>query len=263
MNHNAYQRLVIGYHGCDAKAARDVLRKNGSLKPSENDYDWLGHGIYFWEHGPARALEWAQQHKTMGRIEKPSVVGAVLHLGNCFDLLDTHFTDLLGHIFPSFRKAANPFEKQAPIPVNAPAYPQDSELLLRRLDCAMINWTIRMIEETNPDQPLFQTVRASFRKVSLRFLLPPSGASPTSRSPSGIRLASLVTSVHPKPMSKHAGMHESRDLKAVGREIERRVREMSPAERLQTLVDAGIFTAKGNPTKPYRGVFRKISTATD
>lgn len=44
-----YQRMVIGYHGCDAATADVVLSGNYSLQPSDNDYDWLGKGIYFWE----------------------------------------------------------------------------------------------------------------------------------------------------------------------------------------------------------------------
>jgi len=55
-----YQRTVIGYHGCDESVVKDVLLRGRTLRPSENDYDWLGRGIYFWEHGPRRAYEWAQ-----------------------------------------------------------------------------------------------------------------------------------------------------------------------------------------------------------
>ncbi|WP_246600218.1 hypothetical protein [Candidimonas humi] len=29
------------------------------MKPSEQKYDWLGHGIYFWEGNPGRALDCA------------------------------------------------------------------------------------------------------------------------------------------------------------------------------------------------------------
>ena len=76
MNYAAYHRLVSAYHGCDTRVARDVLDRNQALSPSENDYDWLGHGIYFWEHGPARALEWAEQQKNRGKIENPAVVGS-------------------------------------------------------------------------------------------------------------------------------------------------------------------------------------------
>ncbi len=31
------------------------------FKPSDNDYDWLGPGIYFWESNWARGLEFASE----------------------------------------------------------------------------------------------------------------------------------------------------------------------------------------------------------
>lgn len=92
MNHSAYQRFVFGYHGCDATVADQAILTGKQLSPSENDYDWLGKGIYFWEHGPERALEWAHEKKRQGEIKKPAVVGALIHLGNCFDLLDIRST---------------------------------------------------------------------------------------------------------------------------------------------------------------------------
>jgi hypothetical protein len=56
-----YQRMILGYHGCDAEIATRPLSGDHSLAPSENDYDWLGKGIYFWEHGPQRAYDWAKE----------------------------------------------------------------------------------------------------------------------------------------------------------------------------------------------------------
>ncbi len=161
MNYAAYQRLVIAYHGCDASVAHDVLEKEGSLKPSQNDYDWLGHGIYFWEHGPSRALDWARQQQVRGKIRKPAVIGAILHLGNCFDLLDTYFTNVLADVFPSFREATTALDGSFS---NSPAHAQDSDTLLRRLDCAVINWAIGKFQQTNPDQPRFQSVRGVFQE---------------------------------------------------------------------------------------------------
>ena len=164
MNYAAYQRLVIAYHGCDTRVARDVLDRNQALSPSENDYDWLGHGIYFWEHGPARALEWAEQQKMLGKIKNPAVVGVILHLGNCFDFLDTHFTDLLGSVFPAFELYMQ--SSNQVMPVNSPVYPGDSENLLRRLDCAVINWTLGLVELT---YGRFQSVRGVFQEGDLAF----------------------------------------------------------------------------------------------
>lgn len=72
MNYPAYRRLVNAYHSCDTRVAHDVMDRNGALSPSENDYDWLGHGIYFWEHGPARALKCAAINWTLGLVEVTS-----------------------------------------------------------------------------------------------------------------------------------------------------------------------------------------------
>ena len=42
-----YQRLVLGYHGCDKSVADRVLMGDDTLKKSEKSDDWLGSGIYF------------------------------------------------------------------------------------------------------------------------------------------------------------------------------------------------------------------------
>ncbi len=90
-----YQRTVVGYHGCDESVVGDVLLRGKNLRASQNDHDWLGRGIYFWEHGPERAYEWAQHSKS---VKKPAVIGAFINLGNCFDLLDTNHTRLLADL---------------------------------------------------------------------------------------------------------------------------------------------------------------------
>src|SRR5712691_4323686 len=78
-----YQRKIVGYHGCDAAVAAAVLAGQRRLKASANSYDWLGKGVYFWEHGPQRAYEWAiEQSRLSGRkIQEPSVLGARIDLG--------------------------------------------------------------------------------------------------------------------------------------------------------------------------------------
>jgi hypothetical protein len=63
-----YDRTVIAYHGCDADVARKLL-DGEPFVASENTYDWLGSGIYFWEFGPDRALSFAEEQVRRGRIE--------------------------------------------------------------------------------------------------------------------------------------------------------------------------------------------------
>lgn len=78
-----YNRTIVGYHGTSRSKAEDIVRRQ-RFTPSENKHDWLGNGVYFWEHAPRQALWWAQR-----RFEKEAaVVGSMIRLGNCLDLLD-------------------------------------------------------------------------------------------------------------------------------------------------------------------------------
>jgi len=154
-----YQRTVFGYHGCDQSVLERVLSGN-EFRPSDNDYDWLGRGIYFWEYGPARAVQWAreEQERKPDKVTNPSSVGAVIHLGQCFDLLDVRYTSCLKDAFPSFVYAQG--ESDEPMPTNAGARNRAGDLLLRRLDCAVLNWAIVALEKELGYS--FQTVRGVF-----------------------------------------------------------------------------------------------------
>ena len=60
-----YERMnnieVYGYHGTSQTKAASIL-ENGFLA-SDNDYDWLGTGIFFFQDAPIRAKQWAiEQH---------------------------------------------------------------------------------------------------------------------------------------------------------------------------------------------------------
>lgn len=79
--------LIIGFHGCDRRVRDTLLLNPNQFKISRQPYDWLGHGLYFWENNYDRALQWAVDKKAHGKIAEPSVIGAVLHLGYCCDLL--------------------------------------------------------------------------------------------------------------------------------------------------------------------------------
>ena len=59
----SYQRTVFGFHGCDKRVADAVLTGKTKLSASENAYDWLARGIYFWEHG--RASPGVREQKTV------------------------------------------------------------------------------------------------------------------------------------------------------------------------------------------------------
>ena len=85
-----YQRqpaFVLGFHGTDKRVVSDIVqRKIAHLNKSEDTTEWLGHGVYFWENDPERALDWARNGKTKGKVTSPDAVGAIIDLGFCLDL---------------------------------------------------------------------------------------------------------------------------------------------------------------------------------
>lgn len=85
-----YNRTVIGYHGTRTRTAKQLIA-GGPFSASTNDDDWLGHGVYFWEYGPQQAWWWAERRYG----PDAAVVGAMIRLGTCLDLLDPSNTHLL------------------------------------------------------------------------------------------------------------------------------------------------------------------------
>jgi hypothetical protein len=141
-----YQRMLIGYHSCTETIARAVL-DGEPLLPSHNDHDWLGHGIYFWEYGFARAIEWGNERaRILG--DKGATLGAVIETGNCFDLLDTRYTKRLRAAYPLWQE-----EHRGSSLVNLG--------LARRLDCAFFNWYFTKAEKKGR---VYDTVRAAFHE---------------------------------------------------------------------------------------------------
>ena len=99
-----YNRTIIGYHGTRRSTALRIVQRLDGFRPSTNDDDWLGHGVYFWEHAPRQALRWAlRRKKTQKWGEDVAVLGSMIRLGNCLDLLDPHNTDYLGELYLRYR----------------------------------------------------------------------------------------------------------------------------------------------------------------
>ena len=139
--------FVLGFHGCDRSVAEAVLSgEHHHLPQSTNDYDWLGHGIYFWEQNPARALEYANELKNNPRrtskgkkpITEPAVVGAIIDLGKCLNLVEAKSIEIVKATYQRLEDISKAGE--VPLPVNIKD-PGSGELLRRNLDCAVIQAT--------------------------------------------------------------------------------------------------------------------------
>ena len=156
--------FVLGYHGCDASVAQLAVTNGTSILQSDRDYDWLGPGSYFWESDPSRALEWARWKVKIGQYDAAAVVGAVIDLRNCLDLVSRDDVELLRAAYRSFIKVQR--KAGLPIPKNRnPKGSTDSDRVLRYLDCAVFRHLHRIIDglaELDPEISTFDTVRGMF-----------------------------------------------------------------------------------------------------
>jgi hypothetical protein len=149
--------FVLGFHGCDRSTAEKVISGDEDLAPSMNEYDWLGHGIYFWENNIERAWKFAEEVKRRGgKIKEPAVIGAILDLGYCMDLIDSRYLEELEETYELFKTSMIWQGEQ--IPVNKKT--KSGEILIRNLDCGVIEFAHYLNRETNK-QP-YDSVRGVF-----------------------------------------------------------------------------------------------------
>jgi hypothetical protein len=154
--HNLSTTFVLGYHGCDREIAESLLNGTTQFTASQNDWDWLGSGIYFWEANPLRGLEFAEEQKARGNLADPFVVGAVLDLGYCLDLTSSTGVTAVRAAYINFAEVTAKAGK--PMPRNRGG----SDALLRELDCAVINHLHQIRASVQPPLPSFDSVKGVF-----------------------------------------------------------------------------------------------------
>ena len=124
--------LMIGFHGCDRLIAEKVINGEFDLKKSENEYDWLGHGVYFWENNQTRAMQFIEEvQKRNPAIVEPAIVGAIIDLGFCLDLTDSLYFDEIKEAYHTTLALCK--ETGVPLPENK-SIANSTDLLLRNLD---------------------------------------------------------------------------------------------------------------------------------
>jgi hypothetical protein len=152
--------LVLGFHGCDRSIGEDLLGgRLRHLHQSSNEYDWLGSGIYFWEADPWRARSFARKvlgnpAMSRGTVTDPYVVGAVIDLGLCVNLLDVLSIDEV--------RMANDFLEAVEQAIPGVTLPENrgKGLALRYRDKAVIEQVHK--QRSKRGYPSYDTVRAAF-----------------------------------------------------------------------------------------------------
>ena len=154
--------VIFGYHGCDRTLADKLILASEDLRVSDNPWDWLAQGVYFWEHDPQRAFDFACEIRDRphphGRhhVDEPSVVGAVIQPGRCLNLLDARDRPLLVKAHTALVRSFEALNR--PLPENAGG----EDRVRRNLDCAVIRMLHQKHEASVGPGAAFQTVRAAF-----------------------------------------------------------------------------------------------------
>jgi len=144
---------IIGFHGCTETNSKKIIKS--SFIPSENDYDWLGRGVYFWEGNFQMAFDWIEGEIARKKLkhEKPAVIGAVIRVtSNWVDLLDTSHVNLLS--------AASSFVDTAKyyLAFMGKKQPTNSAYL-HKLDCIVIE---KMVSDLSSQNIVVDGIRGAF-----------------------------------------------------------------------------------------------------
>lgn len=148
---------VIGFHSCDREVGIRILNGEEHLKPSDNPWDWLGNGIYFWDQDPERGLQYAEESATGKQFNKkpikiPFVLGAIIELGNCLNLVESSSLNILRTAYKGLKLMCS--ETNTPLPQN-----KENN---RALDCAVIKYIHQINQEKG--LPAYTTIRSAFNE---------------------------------------------------------------------------------------------------
>jgi hypothetical protein len=149
MRFDDYHRTIVGYHGTRLSVALEIVNRRRGFQLSRNRDDWLGHGIYFWEYAPQQALWWAMRRKKRQNWGEPiAILGSMIRLGFCFDLLDPYNVKYLTEIHEGYVEARKATGQAIPRNANHHKY----------LDCAVFQYAYAVIDH---DETIKQSVDSS------------------------------------------------------------------------------------------------------
>lgn len=146
---------VYGFHSCDKEVGLRILNGKDTLQPSNNPWDWLGEGIYFWEQNPGRAIEYATENAQNTQFNKvqiktPFVIGAIIDLGNCLNLVEAESLNILSKAYEGLKQTMEVAGNKMPV----------NKKQNRQLDCEVFRY-IHHANKTK-SKPAYDSVRCAF-----------------------------------------------------------------------------------------------------
>ncbi len=233
-----YHRTIIGFHGTTAATAEDLVAGK-AFKPSESDDDWFGKGICFWEYAPKQAWWWARKFK---KYADPAVVGAIIRLGNCFDLLDPVNVQTLKEFRDSMIEQLNVAGIE--VPTNFRQH--------KKQDCAVFNFIYQQAKtaqkpSTRPGPSTYRREITSAPGKGVGFM-----KKPTSKSVSATPATSLPSGTSAPTGATANGKPKKAKQKVKFGVLVKKVKSMTTQQFRKSLVAAGIIDDDGKLTEKYR-----------
>ena len=124
----------------------DIIGREG-FRLSQNDYDWLGDGVYFFQDGSLRAWQWARERHG----DDAAVIGADIRLVNCMDLLDVGWNEVLSDAYDRYLASLKKTGQMIPTQYGG----------AHQLDREVINYAVGSLREVGIR---IACVRAAFRE---------------------------------------------------------------------------------------------------
>lgn len=153
-----FEKIVYGFHGCDIETRNRILSGDKWI-PSNNSYDWLGPGIYFWEYDDVRALSWATEaaKERKCNIKTPAIIGAKINLKHCLDLTNQSSIKIVSEGYEFLVDQYKITNQELPKNTNIK---DDFDWKNRKLDCAVIAAVHTMNEQLGYEQ--YDSIRGAF-----------------------------------------------------------------------------------------------------
>lgn len=137
--------FAVGHHGTSIANAKRILADG--FASSTNRYDWLGHGTYFFQEAPNRALSWAKEKFAEGGC----VVEATICLDGYIDLLDINWSKFLAEVHDRYIEVRRGGGDSPPVQRGG----------VHGLDCAILNFAVDLLYE---DGLKIKGVRGAFQE---------------------------------------------------------------------------------------------------
>ncbi len=137
---------AIGFHGTSRAALPHLLARD--IRSSDQHFEWLGTGFYFWQDSPWRARQWAEG--CYG--SDAAVIIARIDLEGCLDLLNPRWQHEVAHA---------DFDFVFQCVIEGRTIPENSDRGNHARDAATINWYCDRAPATGPK---VRSVRAIFEE---------------------------------------------------------------------------------------------------